>query len=69
MIARLATVLEVDVGVLLTAAARSDEMPNIIIVDDNRAVISESLFVLEEVVPNATITGLTGRGRPSNMRR
>ena len=33
---------------------------NIIIVDDNRAVISDSLFVLEEVMPNATITGFNG---------
>lgn len=60
MIARLARVLEVDVGLLLTTAAKSDETPNIIIVDDNRAVISDSLFVLEEVMPNATITGFNG---------
>lgn len=60
MIARLARVLEVDVGLLLTTAAESDEAPNIIIVDDNRAVISDSLFVLEEVMPNATITGFNG---------
>ena len=60
MITRLARVLEVDVGLLLTTAAESDEAPNIIIVDDNRAVISDSLFVLEEVMPNATITGFSG---------
>lgn len=60
MITRLARVLEVDVGLLLTTAAESDEAPNIIIVDDNRAVISDSLFVLEEVMPNATITGFNG---------
>ena len=60
MIARLAKILEVDVGVLLTTAAESDETPNIIIVDDNKAVISDSLFVLESVMPNATITGFNG---------
>ena len=60
MIARLARVLEVDIGTLLTTAAESDESPNIIIVDDNKAVISDSLFVLEAVVPNATITGFNG---------
>ena len=60
MITRLARVLEVDVGTLLTTAVESDERPNIIIVDDNRAVISESLFVLDEVMPNATITGFNG---------
>jgi transcriptional regulator with XRE-family HTH domain len=60
MIIRLARILEVDVGTLLTAAAESDETLNIIIVDDNKAVISDSLFVLEEVVPDATITGFNG---------
>ena len=60
MIARLAKILEVDVGMLLTTAAKSDETPNIIIVDDNKAVISDSLFVLESVMPNATITGFNG---------
>ena len=57
MITRLARVLEVDVGTLLSTAAESDESPNIIIVDDNKAILSESMFVLEDVVPNATITG------------
>jgi transcriptional regulator with XRE-family HTH domain len=57
MITRLSRVLGVDVGTLLSAAAESDESPSIIMVDDNKAVLSDSLFVLEEVVPNATITG------------
>ena len=57
LITRLSKSLEVEVGTLLSSAARSDESPNIIIVDDNKAIISESLFVLEEVIPNATITG------------
>ena len=57
MIARLTRVLEVDVGTLLSAAAESDEAPNIIMVDDNKVLLTDSLQVLEEVVPNATITG------------
>ena len=57
MITRLARVLGVDIGTLLSTAAKSDESPNIIIVDDNEVIISESMFVLEKVVPNATITG------------
>lgn len=56
MITRLARVLEVDVGKLLSAAAEREDSLNIIIVDDNKAVLSDSLFILEEVVPNATIT-------------
>ena len=61
MITRLARVLETDVGTLLNAAAESSESPRIIIVDDNKAVLSDSLLILEEVVPDATITGF---GRP-----
>ena len=59
MITRLARVLEVDVSTLLATAAESDESPSIIIVDDNRTILSESLSVLEEAVPNATITGFS----------
>ena len=57
MITRLAGVLEVDVGTLLSTAAESDEAPNIIMVDDNKAFLSESMFVLEDILPNASITG------------
>ena len=57
MITRLSRVLGTDIGSLLSAAAQSDESPNVIMVDDNRAVLSDGLSVLEEVMPNATITG------------
>lgn len=57
MIARLSRVLDVDIDTLLSAAAESDESPNIIMVDDNKAILSDGLAVLEEVVPNATIMG------------
>ena len=56
MITRLSRVLEVDVSTLLATASRSDDSPNIIMVDDNKIVLCESLYVLEEVVPNASIT-------------
>lgn len=57
MITRLSVVLDVDVSTLLSAAAGSEESPNIIMVDDNSVILSDSLAVLEEVMPNATITG------------
>ena len=57
MISRLSKVLDVDVGTLLSAAAGSDESPNVILVDDSRVILSDGLSVLEEVLPNATITG------------
>ena len=57
MINRLARVLEVDVSTLLSIAAESDESPNIIMVDDNKAILSDGLLTLEEVIPNAIIMG------------
>ena len=59
MIVRLAKVLGVNVGMLLSASAASSESPNIVLVDDNRPVLSDCLSVMEEVMPNATITGFT----------
>ncbi|MBQ6441868.1 MAG: helix-turn-helix domain-containing protein [Lachnospiraceae bacterium] len=57
MISRLADCLGVDANTLLYAAAESEESPNIIMVDDSKVILSDNLSVLEEVVPNATITG------------
>ena len=57
MITRLSRVLDADVGMLLSSVAESDESPSIIMVDDNKAILSDSLNVLEKVVPNASITG------------
>ena len=59
MITRLARVLEVDVGTLLSAAAESDEAPNIIMVDDNKAILAYNLLVLEEVIPDAQAAGFS----------
>ena len=56
MITRLARTLEVDVGTLFFTASESDESSNIIMVDDNKDILTYSLQILEEVVPNAMIT-------------
>lgn len=57
MITRLSKVLEVDIGTLLSAAVWSDDSPNVILVDDSKPILTDGLTVLEEVMPNATITG------------
>ena len=59
MIKRLAEILGVNVDFLLSAAAQSDECPNVIMVDDRKVVLAGGLPVLEEALPNATITGFT----------
>jgi len=57
MMLRLASFLGVDINMLLNIAEQSDESPNIIMVDDNKIILSDGLSVLGEVMPNATITG------------
>ena len=57
MITHISGVLDVDVSTLLLAAARSEGSPHIIIVDDEKVILSDSLTVLDEVMPAATIRG------------
>ncbi len=57
MIAHISGVLDTDVSTLLLTAARSEESPHIIIVDDEKAILTDSLTVLDEVMPAATIRG------------
>ena len=57
LMSRLAQCLDVDVSVLLSSALKSEEVPNIILVDDQKTILSCGLPVLENVFPNALITG------------
>ena len=59
MILRLAKCLGMEAGMLLRLAAESDGSPNVILVDDSRIILTEGIAVLEEVLPNATVTGFT----------
>ena len=62
MMTRIASYLGVDVNTLLRAAAESEDIPNVIMVEDRKIILSGSLPVLEEVMPSARISGFT---RPS----
>ncbi|MBQ7598581.1 MAG: response regulator [Clostridia bacterium] len=57
MITRLSALLDVDVGTLLAAVSVSEESPNILMVDDSKVILSDSLSVLEQVLPSAAIKG------------
>ena len=57
MILRLAECLGADASALFQLAAQSEEAPNVIMVDDSRVILTDGLAVLEEVMPNAAITG------------
>ena len=57
MILRLSRFLGVDANTLFQFVAQSEENPNVIMVDDSSIVLSDGLAVMEEVMPNAAITG------------
>ena len=59
MITRLSDVLGVDVNILISAAAQSDEIPIVIMVDDNKVILNDGMPIIEEVIPNAAVIGFT----------
>ena len=59
MIKRLAEILGVDVNSLLSAAAQSEDCPNVILVDDRKLVLKGGLPILQNVLPNANVLGFT----------
>ena len=62
MISRLAKCLGTSPESLFNLLSEEEETPNIIMVDDEGIILSGGLPVLEEVFPNANISGFT---RPS----
>ena len=62
MVSRLAKCLGTSTETLFSLLSEEGETPNIIMVDDEGIILSGELPVLEEVFPNANITGFT---RPS----
>ena len=59
MILRLAIVLGVDGSILFAAVEQSDDCPNVIMVDDNKIILNGGLPILQEVMPNASVTAFT----------
>ena len=59
MLYRLSEALGVDVNILFAAVEQSDECPNVIMVDDNKIIRSGGLLILQEVMPNASVTSFT----------
>lgn len=57
MIARLSECLGVDVKSLLELSEENAKKPVVIVVDDDKIILSGSMAALEEVLPNAEISG------------
>ena len=59
MLARLSRCLGVNAGELLSTTTDAAEILDVIMVDDERIILNGGLSVLEEVLPDANITGFT----------
>lgn len=59
MLARLSACLGVKASELLDAGEDPASHPNVIMVDDEKIILTGGLPVLEEVLPDATVTGFT----------
>ena len=66
LISRLARCLNTDVASLLNDIDESGENPHVILVDDEKIILNGGLPILEEIMPNASVTGFT---RPSEVIR
>jgi len=59
---RLSTVLGVDIHVLMDDAAANDDHPNVILVDDEKIILTGGMPILRQALPGAMVVGFT---RPS----
>lgn len=57
IIAKIADVLDIDVALLLDTANEEHIRPIVIIVDDNKIILTGGAPVIAKALPNATITG------------
>ena len=55
----LARILDADVSVLLASADGTCEIPNVLLVDDEKIILKEWLSVLREALPRARVSGFT----------
>ena len=59
MMSRLSGCLDVDINTLLNVTAGSVESPNVILVEDREIILTGSLTVLREAMPDAVVTGFS----------
>lgn len=59
LIRRLSECLNVDIAILINVAGMSDEKRNVIMLDDEKIILKGGMPILEEVFPDAAITGFT----------
>ena len=57
IIAKIAKILDVEVAELLDAANEEDVHPNVIILDDNKIILTGGTPIIQKALPNANVVG------------
>ena len=66
IIARIAEILDIAVADLLASASEEAARPTVIIIDDNKIVLTGAKPIIEKALPNATVVGFN---KPSEAMR
>jgi len=59
IVAKIAEIFDVEVTELLDTANEIDNHPNVIIVDDNKIILTGGTPIIEQALPNANVIGFT----------
>ena len=59
MLIKIADCLDIDVALLINAASQGNASPNVIMVDDEKIILSGGIPILKSVLPDASIEGFT----------
>lgn len=59
IIAKIAEIFDVEITELLDTANDIDNHPNVIILDDNKIILSGGTPIIEQALPNANVIGFT----------
>ena len=69
MLANISDILSIDVSYLIIASLNQNNSPNVIMIDDERIILTGSIPVLRKVLPNSTIKGFTKPSEALNFAR
>ena len=69
MLTRISDTLDIDVSYLISASSNQSNTPNVIMIDDERIILTGSIPVLRKVLPFSTVTGFTKPSEALNFAR
>ena len=69
MLTKISDALSIDVSYLITASLNQNNSPNVIMIDDERIILTGSTPVIRKVMPYSTVNGFTKPSEALNFAR